>query len=482
MNADTRIAASLAENLLTLLCFDDKRCREARAAVTPQLFESAVFREIAGAALDFIDQFGVAIKDHLPDHLEHILNGDDARKARTYKLIVTSLFENRDSVNSEYVLASLHKFVRQQRLKSGVIEAVEALEAGDIDKAELAVETALKAQVVSFEPGLNLSDAAAVTGLLDNLEEPGFDLGIKELDDAGAIPRRKELMLFIAPRGRGKSWFCTHVAKFAILQRWSTVVISLEMSEKRYTVRFLQSFFSISKRNAQVRVAEFVIGRNGELVGIAHQFVERATLKDDNITQVLSSKVRREFRQRKPLVVKAFPTGSLTVEMLEAYLEGLERHSGVTPDCIIVDYPDLMKHDAKNKRIELGQILENLRGIAVKRNAALVAVSQGNRESEKATTVTGDMAAEDISKLATADVVFTYSQTRPEKRLGLARILVEKSRNDQDKFSVLITQAYEIGQFCLDSVPLNDDYWDLDVADDEHEAPPKRRRRSQDED
>lgn len=35
MNADTRIAASLAENLLTLLCFDDKRCREARAAVTP---------------------------------------------------------------------------------------------------------------------------------------------------------------------------------------------------------------------------------------------------------------------------------------------------------------------------------------------------------------------------------------------------------------------------------------------------------------
>ena len=53
-NEPTRIAGTLQENLLTLLCFDDKNCKLARLAVTPQLFESAVFREIAGHALDFI--------------------------------------------------------------------------------------------------------------------------------------------------------------------------------------------------------------------------------------------------------------------------------------------------------------------------------------------------------------------------------------------------------------------------------------------
>ena len=477
-NEPTRIAGTLQENLLTLLCFDDKNCKLARLAVTPQLFESAVFREIAGHALDFIDQYGVAIKEHLPDHLEHILNGDDQRKARTYRLLMGSLFENRDSVNAEFVLSQLHKFVRQQTLKSGVVEAVEALEAGNIDEAELVLAKAMKGQAISFEPGLNLSDPDATIGLLDDLEEPGFDLGIKPLDDFGVIPRRKELMLFIAPRGRGKSWFCTHVAKMAIMQRWSVVVVTLEMSEKRYAARFLQSFFSIAKRNAEVRVAEFLLDKAGSLMDIIHKTIERITFRDDGIAALLTKKVRREFTKRKPLVVKQFPTGALTIQQLEAYLENLERHEGVTPDCLIIDYPDLMKHDPKNKRIELGQLLEQIRGICVARNMAGVAVSQGNRESERAVTVTGDMAAEDISKLATADVCITYSQTRPEKKLGLARLLVEKARNDRDKFSVLITQAYEIGQFCLDAIMLHEDYWDLDLADE----PAQRGKRPRDDD
>ena len=478
MSDDQRLTGATQENLLTLLCFDDKHCRIARASITPQMFESSVFREIAGHAIDFIDKYGTAIKEHLPDHLEHILTGEDARKARTYNLLLNSLFENRDSINPEFIIGQLHKFVRQQNLKSGVIEAVEHLEAGNIDAAEMAIDKARKAQAVAFEAGFNLSDPNAVVGLLDQLEEPGFDLGIKELDEMGVIPRRKELLLFIAPRGRGKSWFCTHTAKMGIVQRWSTVVVTLEMSEKRYAARFLQSFFSIAKRAAEVKVAEFVLDKSGGLMDIVHRTIERLSFKDDDITEVLTRKVRREFRKRKPLVVKQFPTGSLTIEMLEAYLENLEQHSGFSPDCLIVDYPDLMKHDAKNKRIELGQLLERLRGIAVSRNCAVVAVSQGNRESEKAITVTGDMAAEDISKLATADVCITYSQTRSEKKLGLARLLVEKSRNDRDKFSVLITQAYEIGQFCLDSMMLHEDYWELELADE----PRDRKRKGGDHD
>ena len=477
INAAEHLSGAMAENLLTLLCFDDDKCRIARASVTPQLFESAVFREIAGHAIGFIDQYGKAIGEHLPDHLEHILNGDDARKARSYKVLVTALFENRDSINPEFVIGQLHKFVRQQTLKSGVIEAVELLEAGRIDEAEAAIDKARKSQAVAFEPGLNLSDPNATIGLLDDLEEEGFDLGIKPFDDNGVIPRRKELMLFIAPRGRGKSWFCTHVAKMALIQRWSVVVITLEMSEKRYAARFLQSFFSISRRTAEVKVAEFVLDKAGQLMDIIHRSIERLSFKDDGFKENLSKKVRREFAKRKPLVVKQFPTGSLTIEMLEAYLENLEQHEGFTPDCIVVDYPDLMKHDAKNKRIEVGQLLERIRGIGVKRNAAVVAVSQGNRESEKAITVTGDMAAEDISKLATADTCITYSQTRAEKKLGLARLLAEKSRNDKDKFSVLVTQSYEIGQFALDAMMLHEDYWDLDLADE-----PKAKKRKGDDD
>lgn len=458
---EEQLSGAMQENLLTLLCFDDAHCKLVRAGLTPHLFESSVFREIAGIAIDFIDQYGEAVKDHLPDHLEGVLNGDDHRKASSYKRLLNNLFQARDAVNADYVVSQLHAFVRQQTIKSGLIKAVEAIDSGRVDLAELELTNALKAQVVSFEPGLNFSDATKLTGLLDELEEPGVNIGIKELDHLGIIPRRKELMLFIAPRGRGKSWFCIHAAKMAILQRWTVVLITLEMSEKRYAARFLQSFFSISKRESHVRVAQLITDRSGRLTDVMHEQIERKTLDDPDITGYLASKIKREFRKRPPLFIKQFPTKGATIDMIEAYLEGLERFEGTTPDMIIVDYPDLMKHDAKNKRIELGELVEQLRGLGVKRNAAVVVPSQGNRESEKARTVTGDMVAEDISKNATADVVLTYSQTPMEKKLGLARLFVDKARNEADKFGVLITQAYGMGQFSLDSAMLDADYWDL---------------------
>lgn len=461
MIEQARISGALQENILTALCFDDQNAKLIRAGVSPQLFESAVFREVAGAAIDFIDQYGEPIKDHLPDHLEHILKGDDHRRASTYQRLLDNLYQAKDGVNGQYVLTELHKFVRAQTFKAGLVEAFEATQAGNIDAAESAMSKALKAQVVAFEPGLNLADPNMMIGLLDNLEEPGFDLGIKPLDDMGIIPRRKEMMVFVAPRGRGKSWFCVHAAKYAMLQRWSTVVISLEMSDKRYAARYIQSFFSISKRDTDTQVARLIRDRDGKLEDILQEQVKRMSLADPDIHAFLSKRIKAEFQKRSPLFIKQFPTGSCTLDMIRAYLDSLERFEGVTPDLIIIDYPALMKHNANNKRIELGMLVEGIRGIGVERNAATIVPWQGNRVTETAKFVRGADIAEDISILATADTLLTMSQTPMEKKLGLARIGAEKARNDADKFVALITQAYNIGQFCLDSMLLDGDYFEL---------------------
>ena len=480
MKTDERLSGALQENILTLLCFDDEHCKLVRAAVSPQLFESSVFREVAGYAIDFIDQFGEAIKDHLPDHMEGILNGDDQRKAATYKRLLDNLFLARDSINSEYIISQLHKFVRQQKLKDAVIKAVEALEDGNIDQAEVDLQQGLNQQALSFEGGLNLSSAEDVLSILDEPEEEGFDLGISTLDQNGIIPRRKELCMFMAPRGRGKSWWITHLAKQAMLQRWSVVIITLEMSEKRYAGRMLQSFFSIARRDANVKVTRLLQDSNGNLQDLLQEQIERMTMKDPDIRQKLASRAKREFRRRPPIRIKQFPTGELTVAGVNAYLDGLERFDKFTPDLICIDYPDLMKVNPNNLRVDIGNIIVGLRGIGVARNASMCVVTQGNRESESATLVTGNMAAEDISKIATSDVVITYSQTPAEKSLNLARLFVEKARNEESKMQVLITQAYAIGQFCLDSAPIKSDYWDFMEDRGEREEKRSTRRRRED--
>ena len=162
----------------------------------------------------------------------------------------------------------------------------------------------------------------------------------------------------------------------------------------------------------------------------------------------------------KDLIIKAFPTSSLTMQGFELYLDALERVHKFVPDVVCFDYPDLQKIDVDSLRTELGAIFKEHRGLAVRRNYALVTVTQGNRESAKARVTTDTHVAEDYSKIATADTVITYSQTNEEKRLGLARLFVANARTEEDKFTVLITQQYQMGQFAIDSVRMGGDYWD----------------------
>lgn len=490
----TRLSGALQENLLTLLCFDDSAAKLIRAAVTPSLFESAVFREVAGIAIDFVDQFGVAVKEHLPDHLEDILKGEDPRKAKSYQMLVDNLFAAKDSINSEYVLTQLNAFVRQQRLKSAVIDAVEALEDGRVEEAEVVLQKGLTSQVISFSGGLNLSSPEDIATVLDMPEEEGFHTGIKELDERGILPRRKEVMTFMAPRGRGKSWWITHLSKMGMLQRWRGAIISLEMSERRYAVRMIQSFFAVSRRDAAVRVSRLDTV-DGVLNEIRPEMIERLSMSHPDFRDKIMARAKREFRRRPGFRIKEFPSKSLDLNGLIAYLDGLERHEGFTPDFICLDYPDLMKLDANNLRIELGDFIAAFRGVCVERNAAGILVTQGNRDAERAKLVTGDMAAEDISKLAISDTFITYSQTDIERQLGLARLFVAKARNEESGMQILLSQAYGIGQFCLDSALIHQEqYWSLvggteqgtpDARnrarrrdrDPDEDSPPRRRRR-----
>lgn len=482
MNQDDRLGGALQENILTVLCFDDKNAKLVRGTVTPQLFESAVFREIAGHAIDFIDQYDEPIKEHLPDQLEHILKGDDERKAKSYQRLLDNLYTSRDSVNADYVLSQLHKFVRMQTFKSSLIKAVEHVKDGRIDEAEVEMKKGMENQAVAFEAGLDLSSPAAIGTIFDNPEEEGFELGIPELDRLGIIPRRKELYSFIAPRKRGKSWFLTHCAKQAILQRWSVLIISLEMSDRAYGARMLQSFFSISRREAEVSVTRLVKDRQGDLEGLIQEKIERMSLSDPDARGKLVARAGREFKRRKGFKIKSFPMHSLTLEALSAYLDGLERFENFIPDVICLDYPRIMKHDAKNLRIELGQTIAGFRGLVGERNCAGIIVHQGNRSTENATDVSAQDAEEDISIVAASDVVLTYSQTKEEKKLGLARLNPEYIRNAESHLQVLITQSYAIGQFCLDSVAINPEYWKLMEDKQERESSRRVRRRAGDSD
>lgn len=456
MKPDERLSGALQENILTLLVHDAKSAHMIRSAVTPHLFESATFREVAGHAIDFLDQFKEPIGDHLPDSLEHILLGDDKRKASNYKKLIENLHLAKEGLNSDYVISQLNKFVRQQNLKASIVKAVEAMEDGNIDAAEVELQRGLSSQAVSFDLGTSFRDPTSALSFMDTTEAPLLT-GIEELDRRGIGLLKKEQFMVMAPAGMGKTWFMIHMAKWALLQRQTVVHITLEMSEKWIAQRYVQSFFAVSKRQAEIQLPVLRKNRDGSMEDVFYEQVKRLSFEDQGIRAKLQSRINREFSRRPPLIIKQFPTGQLTCNMLEAYLDGLERFHKIIPDVLVIDYPDLMAVDSANLRTDLGVLVKKLRGIAVDRNLAMLIASQSNRESTKAKIVDGSHAAEDYSKIATVDTNITYTQTPMEKRLGLARLFADKVRNDEGKFVALITQAYAIGQFALDSAYLGED-------------------------
>ena len=457
MKQEEKLSGALQENILVLLCFSEHFATIIRHALTPTLFESAVFRDIATHACDFIDLYGKPIAEHLPDSLEPILLGSDKRKATSYTRVIDNLFMAKEAVNGEYTVSKLSQFIRQQHLKAAVVKAVEAIEDGNTSQAEVELQKGLSAQVVSFDMGLNLRDADQSLNFFETVEA-GILTGIEELDRRDITPRAGEMYLIIAPPKRGKSWALTHFGKWGLLQRKKVLHISLEMSQERVSQRYVQSLYAISKRESIIRTTKF-IREDGKLVDFDFDEIERDTLATPGIKAKLKSRITREFRRRPPLIIKQFPTGQLTISMLRAYLDGLERFQKFVPDMIVLDYPDLMDIDGNNMRTDTGKIYKDLRGIAVERNCAMVVASQGNRMSSKAKVIDDSMVAEDYSKIATADTVLAFSQTPQEKPLGLARLFVSNCRNDEDKFQILITQSYPTGQFCLDSIVMRPDYW-----------------------
>lgn len=460
MARDDVLSGAMQENVLTVLCFHDDAAKAIRPALEATLFESRVYQDIASQAITFLDQYGTSIGDHLFDVFEGVLEGDDPRKASLYRKTFQALAATKDGINLKYVQESLQKFVHLQGLKRAILAAVEKIEAGRPDEAEVIIEAGMRARSISFDSGTRLTDTQKSLQFL-NTQDDGFPTGIEALDSAGVMPARKTLFLFIAPAKKGKSWFLTHVGKFALLQRLKVLVITLEMSEERYAQRFMQSLFSVSKREGEVMIPKMRRSDNGHFMGVDFARVQRPSLTDKGIRKFLEASVSEKLASKPPLVIKEFPTSSLTISQYKAYLDSLERIDNFVPDIVLLDYPDLMELDSKDLRVELSRVFKQLRGVAVERNHALVVPTQGNRESATARTTSDVHVAEDYSKIATADVVVTYSQTPEEKRMGLARLFVANARNDEDKFQVLISQAYPVGQFALDSTRMHGDYWQV---------------------
>jgi replicative DNA helicase len=454
-----KLGGALQENIITLAVFDKKAISLIMTNVKIEMFDSSVYKDILEQAFNYYREFKRPIKEHLPDTLDHILRGDDESKAELYKDVIQNIYDAKDDINSEYVLKELSKFVRQKQLLKTIKHSAELLHEGKLDEAEVIIRNNKASELNLFDPGVSLANYDELFKFMEYII-PEFSTGIKALDDLYIAPTRKELFTIVGLTGRGKSWFGIHIGKTALKHRKKVLHITLEMPRERVIQRYLQAFFAISNREVkEIYIPIFEKGTDGYFCsGNFKKIKPKLTFDQPNIKGEVIKRLDKLKKLTKNLRVQFFPSTTLSMSMLRAYIENLIYLDNFMPDIIVLDYPDLMKLDVNNLRIETGQIYRQLRGIAGEYNLAMVVMSQANQTAKRVKWITDEF-NEDSSKGHTNDNVVTFNQSDEEALRNLARLFVSKARNESRQFNkIAISQNYKMGQFCLDSIMMNSKY------------------------
>ena len=105
---------------------------------------------------------------------------------------------------------------------------------------------------------------------------------------------------------------------------------------------------------------------------------------------------------------------------------------GYKPDVIVVDYADLLRGSGKEIRHELGNIYEDLRGLAGEYEIPVWTASQANRSALEEDVIDASKVSESYGKVMVADFVLSLSRKVQDKLSGTGRWHVIKNRFGPD--------------------------------------------------
>jgi replicative DNA helicase len=209
-----------------------------------------------------------------------------------------------------------------------------------------------------------------------------------------------ELGVIVAPAGIGKTWILCALGAGAMKRGTNVVHYTLELNEAYVGLRYDSVLTGLANQNLKYHVDE---------------------------VKTAVEKVKGE------LVVKYFPTKTASVHTLGAHLQKL-RTLGKPFDMVVVDYGDILKDTSNQREVRhaLGNIYEDLRGMAGEFDVPIWTASQANRSALDEDVIEATNVAESYQKVMTADFVVSLSRKVEDKIGNTGRFHVIKNRFGPD--------------------------------------------------
>ena len=309
------------------------------------------------------------------------------------------VFRHLESPDLDFIQDKALDFFKNQTLKSAIVQSVEIMESkGDFEQIKRLVDDALNAGTernIGHEYIQHIEDRYSETAR--ETVETGWEV-IDDLTQGGL--GGGELGVIVAPAGVGKTWVLAAIGANAMKRGKHIVHYSLELNESYVGLRYDSIFTGIANQNLKYH-------------------------KDDVISEM--------DKLKGDLVIKYYPTKSTSVNTLSAHLKRITT-LGTQVDMVVVDYADILKDVGGSREVRhaLGNIYEDLRGLAGEFQIPVWTASQANRSALDEDVIEAQKVSESYQKIMTADFVMSLSRKVEDKIGNTGRFHVIKNRFGPD--------------------------------------------------
>ena len=314
-----------------------------------------------------------------------------------------TLVKDIDERHDEWFLDDFEQFCKHKALANAILNSTDLLEENQFGAVEKMIKDAVQ---VSLAKNLGTDYYTEPAERLRNLKtlNGGTSTGWQTMDSKlfGGF-NKGELNIFAGGSGAGKSIFLQNLALNWSLMRLNVVYVSLELSENLTAMRMDAMNTGYSTRDLYKNL-------------------------DD-----VDLRVKMQKKKAGSIQIVQLASGC-TVNDIRAYLKEYTVQTGIRPDCILIDYLDLMmpaqkKVPPSDLFIKDKFVSEELRNLSVELDILFATASQLNRGAVDEIEFDHSHIAGGLSKIQTADNVIGIFSSRAMRERGRIQIQFMKTRS-----------------------------------------------------
>ena len=392
-----------------------------------ELFKNKDFGVIVGIIKEFYLE-----RDAIPTHTELKARVNTSKVKDQLEKAIKEIKDLDKEYDEDELIANTEYWLKQRKtdlILSKAIEEKVADKAVDLDAFQKENE---KISNISLLDDLGLDYFDDNERVVDYLtqENSFISTGYKGIDDClggGMFKEGRVLYTFCGETNVGKSIMVGNIATNVLLQNYNVLIVTLEMSEDRYSKRISSMLTKIALNDLKDKIETY----------------------KDYVKDFVADKQAR-------LHIKEFPGKSVSARQVASYIKKLEKRKKFKPDLIVIDYCSLLKPSVSqpSPHAAIQYVIQETRAISYACKCPILSPMQLNRTSHKSTSPALDALAGSWDSASDMDNIINLAQSDEDRERNIIRYINVKSRDGKKGVNGQLNIDYDTLRFYEDDEQL----------------------------